>query len=73
MSPLENSTPYPFMNLYPLGVPLSEKRKETWCVVMGISEMKSQNMSGSFRWVAGFRFCVWIKFGNRIGSLKCRL
>ena len=50
------STPYPFMNLYPLGVPRSEKRKETWCVVMGISEMKSQNMSGSFRWVAGFRF-----------------
>ena len=47
---------YPFMNLYPLGVPRSEKRKETWCVVIGISEMKSQNMSGSFRWVAGFRF-----------------
>ena len=47
---------YPFINLYPLGVPRSEKRKETWCVVIGISEMKSQNMSGSFRWVAGFRF-----------------
>ena len=56
--------PYPFMKRYPSGVPRSEKRKDTWCVVSGRSEMKSQNMSASFRFVFGFRFCVWMKLGN---------
>lgn len=37
--------PYPFMWRYPSGVPRSEKRKETWCVVSGRREIKSQNMS----------------------------
>lgn len=33
----------------------------TWWVVSGRSEIKSQNMSASFRCVLGFRFWVWMK------------
>ena len=80
------------MNLYPSGVPLSEKRNDTWWVVIGIKEIKSQNMSwkhitvalinssteietlpGSLRWVSGFLFWVWIKLGNKIGSLMKKI
>ena len=57
------------MNLYPFGVPRSEKRKDTWWVVIGIKEMKSQKASGSLRWVWGFLFWVWMKLGKRMGSL----
>ena len=34
----------------------------------GVSERKSQNMSGSGQFVAGLRFCVWMKSGNFMAS-----
>lgn len=37
---------------------------QTWWVVSARKEIKSQNISGSFKWVWGFRFWVWMKEGN---------
>ncbi len=51
------------------GVPRSENSMVTWCTDSGVRDRKSQNMSGSLRLVAGFRFWVWMKSGNLSGSL----
>jgi hypothetical protein len=45
----------------------------TWWVVSGLRVIKSHIASGSFKWVAGFLFCVWIKEGKRIGSLMKKI
>lgn len=39
---------------------------DTWCRLSGLRLQKSHTMSGSFMWVWGFRFCVWMKDGNCI-------
>lgn len=36
----------------------------TWCRHSGLRLQKSHTMSGSFMWVWGLRFCVWMKDGN---------
>ena len=33
---------------------------KTWCVVIGIREMKSQNMSGSLRWVTCIKIALMV-------------
>lgn len=37
---------------------------DTWCRLSGLRLQKSHTMSGSFMWVWGLRFCVWMKDGN---------
>ncbi len=52
-------------------MPRSEKRIVTWWMDSGVSDRKSQNMSGSLRLVAGLRFWVWMKSGNfRVSRMK---
>lgn len=61
---LLNQLPLSALGLYVCSAAGEGPAVDTWCRLSGLRLQKSHTMSGSFMWVWGLRFCVWMKDGN---------